>query len=190
MKIKDFLNAKAVSVDLQGTTKEEIIDEMVNLLIKSGAIDRKNKAKLTEVLLARETLGSTAIGQGIADAPALAAADVGVALRAADDVALEAAGVLVFGPDPRTLSGLIALARSVRAASRGALVLALIPSLSMILIHSLLAARGNPLPVYWAGGAAVFSTLAATALARKFRRRRILADSGEPTTPSKPLPAK
>ena len=66
MKISDFLCAKAVSADLKGTNKQEIIDEMVKLLINSGAIDKKNKAKLMEVLLAREALGSTAIGQGIA----------------------------------------------------------------------------------------------------------------------------
>ena len=32
MKISDFLCAKAVSADLKGTTKQEIIDEMVKLL--------------------------------------------------------------------------------------------------------------------------------------------------------------
>ena len=66
MKISDFLCAKAVSADLKGTTKQEIIDEMVKLLINAGAIDKKFKTKLLEVLLAREALGSTAIGQGIA----------------------------------------------------------------------------------------------------------------------------
>ena len=66
MKISDFLCAKAVSADLKGTNKQEIIDEMVRLLISAGAIDKKNKAKLMEVLSAREALGSTAIGQGIA----------------------------------------------------------------------------------------------------------------------------
>ncbi len=66
MKIGDFLCAKAVSADLKGTNKQEIIEEMVRLLINAGAIDKKNKAKLMEVLSAREALGSTAIGQGIA----------------------------------------------------------------------------------------------------------------------------
>ena len=66
MKISDFLCAKAVCADLKGTNKHEIIEEMVKLLINAGAIDKKNKAKLIEVLLAREALGSTAIGQGIA----------------------------------------------------------------------------------------------------------------------------
>ena len=66
MKISEFLCTKAISADLQGTTKEEIIDELVGLLVNAGAIEKKHKAKLVEILMAREALGSTAIGQGIA----------------------------------------------------------------------------------------------------------------------------
>ena len=66
MKINDFLCLEAVSTDLKGSTKEEIISELVGLLLKAGAIDKKHKNKILEVLMAREALGSTAIGQGIA----------------------------------------------------------------------------------------------------------------------------
>jgi PTS system nitrogen regulatory IIA component len=66
MKINDFLCSKAVSADLKANNKEEVIQEMVGLLISAGAIEKKNKAKVIEVLMAREALGSTAIGQGIA----------------------------------------------------------------------------------------------------------------------------
>ena len=66
MKISDFLCTKAISADLKGTTKAEIIDELVGLLVNAGAIEKKNKSKLVEILMAREALGSTAIGQGIA----------------------------------------------------------------------------------------------------------------------------
>ena len=66
MLIGDFLTPKAVSADLQSTTKEKIIEEMVTLMITAGAIDKKHKNKIMEVLMAREALGSTAIGQGIA----------------------------------------------------------------------------------------------------------------------------
>ncbi len=66
MKISDFLCPKAVSADLKGTTKKEIIEELVGLLVNPEAIDKKHKNKLIEILLAREALGSTAIGQGIA----------------------------------------------------------------------------------------------------------------------------
>lgn len=66
MKISDFLCPNAVSADLKGTTKKEIIEELVGLLTTAEAIEKKHKAKLIEILLAREALGSTAIGQGIA----------------------------------------------------------------------------------------------------------------------------
>lgn len=66
MKISDFLCKKAVTADLVSTTKKEIIEELVDLLIKAGAVEKKMKQKLVEVLMAREALGSTAIGQGIA----------------------------------------------------------------------------------------------------------------------------
>lgn len=66
MKISDFLCTNAVSADLKSSTKKEIIEELVDLMAGSGAIDKKIKSKLVEILLAREALGSTAIGQGIA----------------------------------------------------------------------------------------------------------------------------
>jgi nitrogen PTS system EIIA component len=66
MKITDFLCPKAISADLKSTTKKEIIEELVDLLYDAGVIEKKIRPKLIEILLAREALGSTAIGQGIA----------------------------------------------------------------------------------------------------------------------------
>lgn len=66
MNIADFLCMEAVSADLKATSKEEVIAELVDLLINADMIDKKHKKKVLEVLMAREALGSTAIGQGIA----------------------------------------------------------------------------------------------------------------------------
>lgn len=66
MKISEFLIPKAISVDLKSTTKEKVVEELILLLISSGAIDKKYKSKVVDILMAREALGSTAIGQGIA----------------------------------------------------------------------------------------------------------------------------
>ena len=66
MKIMDFLCKKAISTDLKSTDKEEVIKEIIGLLISAGEVDRKDKNKLIEILKAREALGSTAIGQGVA----------------------------------------------------------------------------------------------------------------------------
>lgn len=65
MKIMDFLNPEAVSANLQAINKKEVISELVGLLIKAGEVKEKDKDKLVKVLLEREALGSTGIGQGI-----------------------------------------------------------------------------------------------------------------------------
>ena len=66
MRILDFLCKDALSDDLNASSKSEVISELIALLVEAGAIDKKNKPKVVEVLMAREALGSTAIGQGIA----------------------------------------------------------------------------------------------------------------------------
>jgi nitrogen PTS system EIIA component len=66
MKISEFLCKSAVTNDLEATTKSEVIQEMIGLLVEAGAIEKRDKAKVVEILMAREALGSTAIGQGIA----------------------------------------------------------------------------------------------------------------------------
>jgi len=66
MKILDFLSKHAILTDLKSVKKEEVIKELVDKLIEGGDIDKRNRAKLIEALMAREALGSTAIGQGVA----------------------------------------------------------------------------------------------------------------------------
>jgi PTS system nitrogen regulatory IIA component len=64
MKIMDFLNKKAISADIKSNDKEDIIKELIDLLVKAGVIKSK-KDEVTKILMARETLGSTGIGQGV-----------------------------------------------------------------------------------------------------------------------------
>lgn len=65
MKITDFLREKAISVDLLSKDKEGVIRELVQLLVKAGEIKPADEEKIVPVLLARESLGSTGIGQGV-----------------------------------------------------------------------------------------------------------------------------
>ena len=62
--ISKFLNAKCISCNLEGNTKDEILSEMVNLLYNSGKV--KNKEKVLEEINAREKVMSTGIEKGIA----------------------------------------------------------------------------------------------------------------------------
>ena len=64
MKIQDLLNKKVMLLDLQATTKEAAIDEMINSLVENGVVIDFDVFKAG--IMGREAQTSTGLGDGIA----------------------------------------------------------------------------------------------------------------------------
>lgn len=66
MKLSDFVVREAILVDLQATSKEEAIREIVRSLRDVGQVAEADFEGVVRAILGREELGSTGIGQGVA----------------------------------------------------------------------------------------------------------------------------
>ncbi len=62
MELREFFSEDAVKLELEGTTKDDILKEMISLL----HLDEKSEGMLFKMLKRRENLGSTGIGRSIA----------------------------------------------------------------------------------------------------------------------------
>ncbi len=65
-KLKALFSVDRVVFPLQTSTKKEVVEELASALVVTDQLNKDDLAKFVKEIMAREALGTTAIGRGIA----------------------------------------------------------------------------------------------------------------------------
>ncbi|WP_292834269.1 heavy metal translocating P-type ATPase [Microbacterium sp.] len=110
----DALHALGIEVMMITGDAEAVADAVGGALgvdrVFAGVRPEDKSAKITELQAQGKKVAM--IGDGVNDAPALAQADVGIAIGAGTDVAIASAGVILASSDPRSVLSVIELSRA------------------------------------------------------------------------------
>ncbi|MEQ8438648.1 MAG: copper-translocating P-type ATPase [Ilumatobacter fluminis] len=110
----DALHARGAQVIMITGDASQVADAVAAELgideVMAEVLPKDKDAKVAE--LQQRGLRVAMVGDGVNDAPALARAEVGIAIGAGTDVAIESAGVVLASSDPRAVTGVIDLSRA------------------------------------------------------------------------------
>ncbi|MBL8705253.1 MAG: copper-translocating P-type ATPase [Rhodospirillales bacterium] len=162
------LKARGIETVLLSGDRTHVAEAVAGALGISRAIGEvlpEDKAKVVAALRA-EGRTVAMVGDGVNDAPALAAADIGIAIGGGADVAVEAAGVTLMRPDPRLVADALEASRATIAVLRQNLFFAFVFNT----LGLPLAALGFLNPV-WAGAAMALSSVSVVTNALRLGRK-------------------
>ncbi len=112
----DILNKRGIDTLLLSGDSERItkmIAEKAGVLRHQGAMKPQDKVN-TIVEMQQKGTKIVMIGDGVNDAPALATADIGIAMGSGTDVAMQTAGITLMRPDPRLAGAALDISRATR----------------------------------------------------------------------------
>jgi Cu+-exporting ATPase len=156
------INTVMLTGDNEGSARH--VAELIGIDQVFANVLPGDKAKVVTQLKSPTTTVAM-IGDGINDAPALASADIGIAMATGSDVAMHTAGITLMRDDPLLIGSAISISRRTYAKIRQNLFWAFIYNL----IGIPLAAAGMLNPVL-AGAAMAFSSVSVVSNALLLRR--------------------